>query len=172
MRRIFVRRDFDNNPCAGCLSCELACAARHSLSGDVIGAMLENPTPKARIRVRQGPGGAEPLACRHCPDAPCVDACIAGAMRKDPSTGIVTNTGNGHHCIGCWMCVMACPYGAIIPAPEQEVALKCDLCPGRDTPACVEACPNEVLVFADVDEWLVNQGAAAGSWRRDKEVGV
>jgi carbon-monoxide dehydrogenase iron sulfur subunit len=42
---------------------------------------------------------------------------------------------------------MVCPYDAIFRDEEREVAIKCDLCPDREIPACVEACPTEALVF-------------------------
>ena len=79
--------------------------------------------------------------------------------KKDPETGIVDNMGHEQQCVGCWMCVMACPYGVIAPALDAEadgrsvfaLARKCDLCPDRDTPACVEACPMNVLEVQDLD---------------------
>ena len=43
------------------------------------------------------------------------------------------------------MCVMVCPFGAIVMDIEEKNALKCDMCPDRDTPACVEACPTKAL---------------------------
>jgi carbon-monoxide dehydrogenase iron sulfur subunit len=81
-------------------------------------------------------------------------------MQKDPVTGIVDNMGHEQKCVGCWMCVMACPYGVITPALDatedgQSVfaqARKCDFCPERETPACVEVCPMLVLDVKDIDE--------------------
>ena len=53
-------------------------------------------------------------------------------------------------CIGCWMCVMVCPYGVVVPNSKTgKVATKCDLCMERGTPACVEFCPNEALVYEE-----------------------
>lgn len=104
-----------------------------------------------------------PVLCRHCEEPACVDACMSGAMRKDPDTGIVTNEGNVQQCIGCWMCIMVCPFGVITQQNgESRTALKCDLCPGRELPACVESCPNKALVFAEPDEYaaLLRQRSA------------
>lgn len=42
---------------------------------------------------------------------------------------------------------MACPYGAVRRNVTKGKIIKCDLCEGRDMPACVEACPNGALVF-------------------------
>jgi carbon-monoxide dehydrogenase iron sulfur subunit len=44
---------------------------------------------------------------------------------------------------------MACGFGAIKRHPVKEKIVKCDLCPDRDVPACVAACPNEALVFEE-----------------------
>ncbi|MCL5958954.1 MAG: 4Fe-4S dicluster domain-containing protein [Chloroflexi bacterium] len=153
MKRVFVQLDAEDNPCAGCLTCELACAAEHSGSHDIVLATLENPLPQSRLFVMPADHRAVPVLCRHCQDAPCVDACISGALQKDAVNGIVTNTSNGRKCIGCWMCVMACPYGVIVPGPLADVAVKCDLCPDRETPACVDSCPSGVLIYTDVDDW-------------------
>jgi carbon-monoxide dehydrogenase iron sulfur subunit len=35
---------------------------------------------------------------------------------------------------------------------KAEAGLKCDLCEGRDLPACVEACPTNALIFSEVSE--------------------
>jgi carbon-monoxide dehydrogenase iron sulfur subunit len=55
-------------------------------------------------------------------------------------------------CVGCWMCIMVCPFGAI--SRQESVALKCDLCPDReDSFACVEACPTNALFVGTWDEF-------------------
>lgn len=146
--------------CTGCKRCEQACIAAHSRSGSADRAALEQPEAKTRILIEYE-AGPVPVVCRHCVEPLCVSACMAGCMQKDPATGIVTNQGYEQQCVGCWMCIMACPYGVISPSGDDTgttpdakfaVALKCDLCPDRDTPACVEACPMNVLSVADVPE--------------------
>lgn len=139
----------DAGRCNGCLTCTLACAAAHSLSQTILGALTEKVP--SRIHVLPVKGKAIPLMCRHCEEPACVDACMTGAMQKDPNTGIVTNEGNEQTCVGCWMCIMACPYGAITQHPFKKIALKCDRCKGREVPACVETCPNNALRFVEVD---------------------
>jgi carbon-monoxide dehydrogenase iron sulfur subunit len=69
-------------------------------------------------------------------------------MTKDPKTGEVIH--NKDKCMGCWTCVMICPYGAIKMDKEGHVIAKCDLCQGFDKPACVDNCPNEALIFKEV----------------------
>ena len=154
MKQIFV----DVKRCNGCLTCVLACAAEHSSTGDIVGAMLENVEP--RLTVEAVNGQAVPLMCRHCQEPACVDACMTGAMQKDPVTGIVTNEGNEQTCVGCWMCVMACPYGLVWPRKsDQQIALKCDRCKGTDIPACVASCPNDALFFVEGSEFAGNRMA-------------
>lgn len=46
-------------------------------------------------------------------------------------------------CIGCELCVDACPLDAIKLHPETGSAIKCDLCAGQ--PKCVERCPRGAL---------------------------
>jgi carbon-monoxide dehydrogenase iron sulfur subunit len=50
-------------------------------------------------------------------------------------------------CTGCWTCIVACPYGALNRDLNSKTVIKCDLCPGREIPACVINCPNEALIL-------------------------
>jgi len=147
LKTIFVKLD----KCVGCKSCELQCAVQHSDSKTLFGAISETPIPKQRIFVQYAKGISLPIQCRHCEDAPCVDACISGAMTKDENTNIVSN--DIDRCVGCWTCVLVCPYGAITTQMDKKVALKCDLCVGLDEPACVAACHTGALVYAELSEF-------------------
>ncbi len=147
MKQIMI----DVDRCNGCLTCTLACAAAHSLSKTIVGAMQEKSP--SRIQILSAKGKVVPLMCRHCAEPACVVACMSGAMKKDPKTGIVTNEGNEQECVGCWMCIMACPYGAIKQHPHENIALKCDKCKDREVPACVEACHEKALTFVEIDEF-------------------
>lgn len=154
MNRLFIHPEL----CTGCKTCEIACAVEHSLSKNLIGAMMEPSSPHSRIYVE----AAEPytfnmvkmpMTCRHCDPAPCIAACIPKAMHRTPEE-MVTNIGGTHECIACGMCVMMCPFGMIAraAAPDGKVmALKCDLCPERDVPVCVEACPTGAIIFVSGD---------------------
>ena len=93
-KEIFVRQD----RCMGCHSCEMACAAAHSGSRSLYGAIAEHPRPKARIYVESvSPKTPVPFLCRHCDDAPCMDACIAGAIRRTEEGVVITQS---DMCIG------------------------------------------------------------------------
>ncbi|MGD2049940.1 MAG: 4Fe-4S dicluster domain-containing protein [Chloroflexota bacterium] len=156
MKRLFVRPEL----CTGCKTCEIACAVEHSQSKSLLGAMLESPPPHTRIYVEAASDSSfetikMAMTCRHCNPAPCIAACIPLAMHRTPND-VVTNVGGKHACIACGMCVMMCPFGMIsrAAAPDGKVmALKCDLCPDRDVPACVAACPTGAIVFATGDEF-------------------
>lgn len=146
MKEIWV--DFER--CVGCLSCLLACKVEHSKSKDLFQAVSERPLPAGRMRVEEAEGYQFPVQCRHCEDSPCIYACMAGAISRDERTGIVLH--DSEKCVGCWMCVMVCPLGAIMPDYRRRVALKCDRCPERDVPACVQACPTRALKYVDYSE--------------------
>jgi formate dehydrogenase iron-sulfur subunit len=78
-------------------------------------------------------------------------------MHKTPEGPVVYDS---ELCIGCRYCLVACPYG--IPRYEWEEAVpyvrKCTLCHPRvaegKEPACVEACPEQALLFGPRDELL------------------
>jgi len=50
------------------------------------------------------------MACMHCGDAPCRNACPVTAISKSAETGIVVVDQN--KCIGCGFCAWACPFNA------------------------------------------------------------
>ena len=141
----------DVNKCLACKSCEIACAVAHSASRNIIGACLQETRPRQRVNVEAGEGFSFPLQCRQCEEPNCVRACISGAMYKDTQSGLVFN--NSEKCVGCWMCVMVCPFGSISLDKEQKKAVKCDRCVDMDVPACVGACPTKAIKFMDIDDF-------------------
>lgn len=144
--------------CTGCRSCELACAVAHSASKTLFGALSEEKRPRKRIFVHQVGSKKVPLNCRHCAEAPCIDACIAGAMHRT-AEGVVTNENGEQSCTGCWMCVMVCPYGVIRSELAEKLALKCDrnCLDGSGNPACVRACPTGALFYGPVDSFAAGR---------------
>ena len=65
-------------------------------------------------------------------------------------------------CIGCWTCVMVCPYGVIGRDAEWGKAYRCDRCQNPQdqahlAPACVSACPTGALVYETVESFSKNQ---------------
>lgn len=136
--------------CIGCRLCEVACITAHSKSGDIIMAYTvekaEEGLASRRVLFQEG-HVCVALSCRHCEEPMCVAACISGALTKNRITGSCDY--NEEQCVGCWSCLMACPFGAIRRHPVKQKIVKCDLCAGRDMPACVEACPNAAILYED-----------------------
>jgi carbon-monoxide dehydrogenase iron sulfur subunit len=130
----------------GCGLCRVYCATEHSKSKDILKAHTrEIPQPLTRIRIEKNDAISFSVQCRHCDEPWCVYSCLTGAMSQDPETGIVHS--DPHRCIGCWTCIIACPYGALIRDKNNSIVAKCDFCNGREIPACVANCPNEALVI-------------------------
>ena len=52
--------------------------------------------------------------------------------------------------MGCYTCVLVCPYGALRPSEEGPME-KCQLCLDSISgePACVAGCPNRAIVFEE-----------------------
>jgi len=77
-----------------------------------------------------------------------------GAIAEDAATGTVQI--RDERCIGCFTCLLVCPYGAVRLSFDRKKAYKCDGCrerlgQGLD-PACAAGCPTKALAFADFDE--------------------
>jgi carbon-monoxide dehydrogenase iron sulfur subunit len=122
----------DTHVCNGCGDCVKACYQQ----------LGERPTNARERLSRILVLGQSPLfgltICRQCAEAPCADACISGALEKNRISNRVEL--NERVCVGCGMCVMVCPFGAIRLDELEGKAVKCDLCPTREIPACVSAC--------------------------------
>ena len=152
MKAVYIKEE----ACITCRLCEVACIVEHSKTKDILKAFLEeSPRPVSRILVEENGPISFARNCRHCAEAPCLEACSNNALWKDEKTGIVYI--NEDRCMSCWMCLGICPYGAISQNIDNNIqnAVKCDLCPERETPACVEMCPNAALFFEDrgVKQW-------------------
>jgi len=73
-------------------------------------------------------------------------------------------------CIGCGVCVDACPFGAIILPKNETIPIVCDLCSGD--PECVRQCPVPgVLIYsnkedAEIVAWTKRSKYAEAAFRR------
>lgn len=126
------------------------------------------------------PGGGTqfiPTPCQHCQNAPCLNVCPTGATFSTPEGTVLIDQ---QICIGCRICMAACPYDrrffnwGIPPrppetafvkySPEHQVGaprgtvMKCDFCQEKArmgwVPCCVQACPFGALYWGDLEEDL------------------
>ena len=165
----------DLNTCAGCAACVIACKQRNATPRGIYWCTVdiweEGVYPDAKKRVL-------PHACMHCKNAPCVRVCPTGASHYDEDGTVQVDYAK---CIGCRMCMGACPYNARFfnwadPAdhPYYEgfeqtdyekmrssehpkgVVEKCILCKDRlekgEEPLCVKTCITKCRTFGDLDD--------------------
>lgn len=127
--------------CTACRGCELVCSLH--------GAGEFNPA-KACIGVATflDDNFYFPVTCQQCEEPVCLKVCPAGAITRNETTLAVEI--DGKRCIGCKMCVMACPFGAPVFEPESGKVTKCDLCQGE--PECVRFCAWGALEYVEADK--------------------
>lgn len=137
MRQIVV----DLEKCKGCRQCEKACSNAHAAEPTAV-----KPIPRVKILFMQSDNGKKgapyPMRCKHCEIPKCAEACMSGALIKTKDGTVVHEE---DRCVGCWMCVMTCPYGAIFRDADRKVIAKCDTCPDYETPPCVAACKFDAM---------------------------
>ena len=131
--------------CAGCRRCEIACST-----------MREGASQPSRARIFIDRRYQETLwtngkfageTCRQCEDAPCLQACPAGAIKVDEKTK--ARYVDLQACGGLGNCQRACPFGMVNFFEDERKARKCDLCGGD--PACVKQCPTTALRYVKWD---------------------
>ena len=167
----------DVHRCIGCHTCSVTCKVENNLPVGVIW----NRTVTDGGENMDTPEGVWPnvrkdyftIACQHCDNPACVKVCPVGATYKDPETGVVRQ--DYDKCIGCRMCMAACPYNARVfnweepvrnpdfkygdkdvPVRPKGVVEKCTMCKERtdrgEEPMCVRCCLSKARVFGDLDD--------------------
>jgi Fe-S-cluster-containing hydrogenase component 2 len=95
--------------CIDCKQCEEACEDRHGAQRLVLGGYELGLLDFV-------------YTCRTCSDARCLSPCEHDAIKRDASTGEVVI--HEDRCIGCSLCALSCPYGAIsminVAEPDEE----------------------------------------------------
>lgn len=160
--------------------CTYACRKSHYLLG------AEPPMYWIRVYELQDNPEVDkyyfPKPCQNCQDAPCKHVCPTGAtFQREDGTILI----NQEVCIGCRICMAACPYETRffwftepppLPAsagkqhytPEFPVpytrgtVVKCDLCLhqsyNKQPPHCVSGCPQGAIYYGDFNEDAVSNG--------------
>lgn len=162
--------------CVGCHTCSISC----KMSNNVPDGMLWNRVLTENSEVIDGAVGVYPalsrdylpLACQHCENPACQKVCPTGATYKDGKGRVEIDYDK---CIGCRMCMAACPYNARVfnwtepvrsaganygeadvPVRPKGVMEKCTLCSERtdrgDASMCVTCCPARARVYGDLDD--------------------
>lgn len=141
----------DLTRCTSCYACVIACKARNT-------PLEEKVYWRSVITLETGTYPAVRLAnvslsCLHCRAPACKEVCPTKAIRKRAEDGIVIV--NQNLCIGCKMCLMACPFG-IPQFGKNGMMQKCDFCLDRLEkaldPACVNVCPSKALHAGSMEE--------------------
>ena len=142
MKRVYVKEEW----CLGCHLCEYNCAFANSGVTNMVKALKDKPI-FPRIKVEECGKITYAVSCRHCEDPLCMKGCISGALHKENGVVVIDK----EKCVGCYTCVLLCPYGAIMPSPEGIVAQKCELCTNNsfEEPSCVKGCPNRAIVYEE-----------------------
>jgi Fe-S-cluster-containing hydrogenase component 2 len=84
--------------CIDCKQCEDACEERHGARRLTLGGYELGLLDFV-------------FTCRTCADARCLSPCEHDAIKRDPQTGEIRIVED--RCIGCSLCALSCPYGAI-----------------------------------------------------------
>ena len=142
----------DYTKCTGCRLCETVCS--------LVNAGVCNPE-RARIKIVrwEWEGLQIPTLCLQCEEPACIRVCLVKALSKDPTLGYVKL--NQSLCIGCKLCLQACPFGAMGYDFVEKEMMKCQFCDGD--PACVKFCETKALQFVEV---------SSASLKKKRELGA
>ena len=168
----------DSARCMACYACFMACKDEHC-GWDTTVSKAQPHMGQFWMDIREWERGDNerriktatvPTPCSHCQNPACAGAAtVEGAVyvRDDGIVIIDPEKAKGQKAIA-----EACPIGAIYWNEEEQIPQKCTMCahllddpdyPGKE-PRCVEACPNQALIFGDLDdpESEVSKKIAAG----------
>ncbi len=142
---------FDINKCVGCHACVVACSVENE---DKPLSNWRNIHTYNKNTLPLLPVFNLSLACNHCEEAACLEACPANAYSFDQYTGAVIF--NKDVCIGCKYCTWACPYDAPKYDEISGLVSKCTFCNNRliegGIPACSRNCPTGALGYDEIKD--------------------
>lgn len=94
--------------CTGCNTCLAACSDVHKTQG-----LQQHP----RLALAKTSTITAPVVCHHCEEAPCLQVCPVNAIsQRDDAIQL-----NESLCIGCKLCAVVCPFGAISASGSRPV---------------------------------------------------
>ena len=149
--------------CMACYACFMACKDEHcgwdtalSKSQPELGQYWMNIVEWERgDNPRRVKTATVPAPCNHCDNPACVAAAKdGGAYKREDGIVII----DPEKAVGQKAIADACPMGAVFWNEDLQLPQKCTMCaellddpdyPGFE-PRCVEACPNQALVFGDL----------------------
>ncbi len=137
MRVVFV----ELNRCIACLNCERTCLFQNIKNKKGTFPTIFVDVDMDRRQIFTG-------TCLQCEHPACMAVCPTDALNRDSLTTAVVVDRN--LCLGCGLCVEACPYGYIRLDDDICSAIKCDLCNGA--PKCVQMCMAEALHFGSLKQ--------------------
>ena len=168
----------DTKACFGCNTCAMKCKQANNVPNGILWNRVMFDGGEGRDTMVGEYSDARltfyPVACQHCDDPACTKVCPVGATYKDSETGVVRQ--DYDKCLGCRMCMAACPYTGVrsfnwdepqyyldmslgeadVPKHQKHVVEKCQLCHTRLErglePACIEVCPGRARHFGDFDD--------------------
>ena len=126
--------------CMACFSCKQACQFQQADRNMGWSPNIFVSVDMERRRIYAG-------TCLQCETALCMEVCPVNAIQRDPETSAVVI--DKQTCLGCGMCVAACPFGYMHMDGSLQKATKCDLCGGN--PKCVQMCMAKALHFGSID---------------------
>lgn len=144
--KLKLRLDVDR--CCACGACSVACMDQNDID-----IAIMSPYRRVAEYETETEYVYTSVSCMHCDDAPCIQGCPVGCLRKDAKTQLTVY--DNTNCIGCHSCSMACPVSA--PSfNKKNKMVKCDGCLSRlqhgMQPACVLVCPTGALEMVNVEE--------------------
>ena len=152
----------DADRCMACYNCFMACKDEHCGFSTAVSAPQPH-TGQKWIRIDSSERGNDSrriktsnaaVACAHCHDAPCQKAAANGAVYTRPDGIVIIDPEKSK---GQKQIVDSCPINAIYWNDDLELPQKCTMCAhlldeGYRMPRCAEACPNEAMVFGDLND--------------------
>ena len=104
--------------CIGCRTCELVCSFGHF-------SQFNPKLANVKVFEYEQAAVAIPIMCLQCEDPSCLKVCPVHAISRNEYGAVVMNYDK---CIGCKMCMNACPLGNISTHPAAARVFKCSRC--------------------------------------------